>query len=498
MNAATETTPQTTTTVLLPAVVRGELVRDRPVHYQGRGETGFTVADPAAVVPRLARRDRTLSRELNALALDEVLDWLAELGTRLHPDHNPHLAEALAHSPGLADVPPELVRSNYRLLPGLFTREATEEVVHAVGREYLTGWTQRRTSDGRVGAVRAFGTRALHVIAGNSPLIAAMTVVRTAITRGEAIVKTPSNDPLTMLALVRTMLDMAPRHPLSRAISVAYWKGGDENLQRQLYHPSVVDKIIAWGGTDSVRHALPYLGPGLELVTFDPKHSTTVLGAQACTDDALPEVARRLALDVGAFNQVGCVNSRVVYVACGTDDAGIARAVELARALYAELQLLPGTVSTPAGQVDPELRARLRALVAAGFHTVVGGTGGEGAVIVSHVDEPVDFAAALSGRVANIVPVDDPADAVRFLDASTQTVGVYPASLRTRLRDVLPLAGVQRTVELGCAVSVHPALPQDGFEPVRRMVRWVTDEHLPDGAEPLDLVFPPHREEIPG
>ncbi|WP_424186298.1 acyl-CoA reductase [Actinokineospora sp. G85] len=477
-------------TLTVPAVVRGELVEGPLVGFGGRGETGFAVADPAAVVPRLGTRNLALSRELAALDLDEVLDYLAELGARLVD--NKHLDEAVERSAGLADTPPGLVHSNYRLLPGLFAREATEEVVAAIGRDVLTGWPERRMADGRVGAVHAFGVRSVHVIAGNSPLIAAMTLVRTAVTRGEAVVKTPSNDPLTMVALARTMIDMAPGHPLTRAVSVAYWKGGDEALERRLYHPAAFDKIVAWGGMASVKHVVRYLEPGLELVAFDPKRSATILGPEAFEPAALDDVARRLALDVGAFNQVGCVNARVVYAVCDT-----AAAEDLARRVYAELQELPPTVSTAAGRVDTELRADLRALRAGGFHTVVGGEADEGAVIVSHLDEPVGFAGSLAGRVANIVPVETAEDAARHLDATTQTVGVYPAALRHRLREVLPLVGVQRTVELGCAVSVHPALPQDGFEPARRLVRWVTDEHLPAGSDPLDIVFPPHREENP-
>lgn len=486
--------------IAVPAVVRGEVVDADPVTFGGRGDTAFTAPDPAGIVGRLATRDRALEAELDALSIEEILDALTVLGAHLDPGTNPYLREALDHSAGLADVPPSLVGSNYRLLAGLLRRPALEEVVDAVGRDVLDGWPQRRTADGRVGAVHAAGSRAVHVIAGNSPLIAAMTLVRTAITRGEAVVKTPSNDPLTMPALVRTMLDTMPGHPLARAVSTAYWRGGDETIEARLYHPGAVDKIVAWGGFASVRHVVRYLRPGLELVTFDPKSSATVLGPEAFAPDAVDEVAHRLALDVGAFNQVGCVNARVVHAACGTDDAGIAAAEDLARRVHAALAELPATVSTPAEAPDPELLGRLRALRAGGFHTVVGDTTDGrcfgGAVIVSHLDEPVEFADSLAGRVANIVPHDDPRDALRFLDSSTQTVGVYPAALRRRLRELLPRVGVQRTVDLGAAVSVHPALPQDGFEPVRRMVRWVTDEELPPDVGPLDLVFPPHREQV--
>ncbi len=58
----------------------------------------------------------------------------------------------------------------------------------------------------------------------NAP--SALGVVRNAITRSNAIFKTPSNDPLTAAAIARTMIDMAPQHPQTKHRSVASWKGG--------------------------------------------------------------------------------------------------------------------------------------------------------------------------------------------------------------------------------------------------------------------------------
>ena len=63
-----------------------------------------------------------------------------------------------------------------------------------------------------------------------------------------------------------------------------------------------------------------------------------------------------------------------------------------------------------------------------------------------------------------------------WVNASTQTVGVYPDSLKETLRDLLPLYGAQRLVSLGYAADPGFALPQDAIEPVRRMVRWIVDE----------------------
>jgi hypothetical protein len=63
------------------------------------------------------------------------------------------------------------------------------------------------------------------------------------------------------------------------------------------------------------------------------------------------------------------------------------------------------------------------------------------------------------------------------MNAYTQTVGIFPETLKTKLRDAIPLYGAQRLVTLGYAnAGSSAALPQDAIEPIRRMVRWIVDE----------------------
>jgi hypothetical protein len=148
------------------------------------------------------------------------------------------------------------------------------------------------------------------------------------------------------------------------------------------------------------------------------------------------------------------------------------------------MQRLPQSISTKAKHFDPNLRDNIKALRTSGdFYHVIGGESDEGAIIVSHTDEPVDFYPSLSGRVGNLVPIDDALDDVRGMNSYTQTVGVYPESLKLKLRDLVPLFGAQRLVTLGYATSGNTSLPQDAIEPLRRMVKWIVDER----AEPEDL-----------
>src|SRR3546814_3219654 len=87
----------------------------------------------------------------------------------------------------------------------------------ACGVEYLEGWVDQGPGafPGLTARTRAFGARCVHVIAGNAPIVSILTVIRNALTRSDAIIKLPSNDPLTTVALVRNMVEMAPDHPRS-------------------------------------------------------------------------------------------------------------------------------------------------------------------------------------------------------------------------------------------------------------------------------------------
>jgi hypothetical protein len=159
----------------------------------------------------------------------------------------------------------------------------------------------------------------------------------------------------------------------------------------------------------------------------------------------------------------------------------------LGELIYEELVKLPAVISTPPLHVNRELYEHVEASrMTDDWYRVIGGEHREGAIIVSQFDAPVDYSAMLSGRVANVVPVDSVDKVTDAVNAYTQTIGIYPESLKHELRDKLPLFGAQRLTSLGYACSVAIAMPQDGIEPVRRMCKWIVEEECdPDVVIPL-------------
>jgi len=78
--------------ILVPTIIRGEIIEADLVPFSGRGDAlTFCGPDPTTLLDRLPLRDPTALADLEALSLDEIVDYLVELGRRLDIEHNPHM-----------------------------------------------------------------------------------------------------------------------------------------------------------------------------------------------------------------------------------------------------------------------------------------------------------------------------------------------------------------------------------------------------------------------
>lgn len=465
---------------IAPMIIRGQVITDNLIEVGGRGgDLSFLTPDANKYIDRLPLGNPAKLADLYTLSFDDILDYAVELGQRLSLDKNLYLQEACELSYLTAPTTPTIVKASYMGLQNLLSRELITEMAETtVGIEYLEGWVPKTLLDGTELEVRCFGARTLHIVAGNAVSLSLWTIIRNMVLRSDAIIKAPSNDPFTALAIARTMVDMAPDHPLTRHLSVAYWKGGDQAFEQRLYQPQNLEKIVAWGGFASMKHVTQYVQPGLELISLDPKRSASIIGQETFDSEAnMREAAVRLAADIGAINQKGCVCARVAYVQSGTDEAGLQRLNTFGQYVYEAMIGLPNTLSTSPKRYDQGLKAHVDALrLDDEWYKVIGGRDGEGAIICSQLPEPVSFSASLDDRTANLVPVDDLSEMLAAVDAYTQTVGVYPESIKDQLKDVLPLYGAQRIVSLGYAAAMKFAAPQDSIEPMRRMGKWISNQ----------------------
>jgi Acyl-CoA reductase (LuxC) len=487
----------------VPLIIRGQIIEDYEVDYVDRsGGLKFKTPDVRKYIGQLVTDNPVSQLDMYRISLDNIIDFLDEVGRRLDLDKNPHWRQAFEVGCRTSNLSRTVLETAYRSCTSVLSRdEIRERVETQIGRRYLEGWVPTPLADGRVLQIRAMGARGVHVIAGNVPIVSATTLVRCAITRSDTIVKVPSNDPLTMGALARTMIDIDPTHPLTKHLSVAYWKGGDEAVERELYQPSHIEKIVAWGGFASVKHITKYIQPGIDLITLDPKNSTTLIGREALADEAtMRETARRVACDMAGWDQEACNCARVMFIESGTDAAGIAAANRFGQYMFEAMQKLPRTISNGPIHFNPELKAEIDAILPLHeFYRVYCDPDKiekSGAVIVSQMSEQVDFPQLLYGRIGNVVPLDRIEDAMERFTTATQTVGFYPNSLKLRLRDLAALSGAQMLTPVGYAVGGTLCGPKDGIEPERRMVRWIVDSDVDPTVTPGPWMHPDEVERV--
>lgn len=447
----------------VPHVIKGEIVEGDAQDY-GRFRTPVLALDeliwPRALPPPSA-----------AVPAAEIIDVLVALGDWVTRDPDGRIDDAFRASLPLATLEAGVLERSYKTLGKVFDRASLEFQIQQElgGPDVLDGWRTVTGPTGRVSRIRAFPPRLIHIVAGNAAAVTAMTIVRGALTKGVHLIKLPSNDLYTASALLRGLAAVAPGHPLTRSFSAAYWRGGDKGVEAVLCRPIYFDKLIAWGGEGTIRNAREYVGPGFELVSFDPKTSISMIGREVHSSPALREkIADLAADDATVFDQQACVASRFQFVE-GTRDEVDAYAEALQRCIGREREY----ASACGKPVSGPMREEIEALKWLGSdYRIFGGFEGRGLVVRS--EEPVGFHP--DGRVVNVIRVNHLSSAVCFANVATQTVGIFPSERRAALRDALASQGVQRVVAIGSAAKVDAGLPHDGFLPLQRFVRWVNDE----------------------
>jgi hypothetical protein len=463
MNAALQEHP-----VPVCHVLKGEAVVGSDVEF---GPKGARFATPKLDLDALVW-PRHEPVPAFSVPLREIVDILVQTGEWVSADPEGLIEQALEFSVRTCPLPRGVLERSYANLGQVFSRASLEFQVQTElgGADVVDGWREiHGAPSGRKHRIRAFPPRLIHIVAGNSPGVSALTIARGALTKGVHLLKIPSNDLFTATALLRALAAVAPGHPLTRSFSAVYWRGGDERIESMLFRPQFFDKLAAWGGENTLRSAKNYIGPGFELVAFDPKTSISMIGREAfASDELLAVVADRAATDVTLFNQQACAASRIQFVEGSLEQVDRYCALLQAR-LGVEREYASACGDPPASDLRDEIEG-LRDMEP--YFRLWGRCDGRGVVIRS--DEQVSFHP--DGRVVNVVRVEHLKNAARHANVATQTVGVFPSERKAELRDMLASMGAQRVVELGAALGVEIGLPHDGFFPLHRFVRWINDE----------------------
>jgi hypothetical protein len=287
----------------IPIIARGKIIEPSDgdsVEFSGRNGAKFLSPDPHKHIHDLVLGNPVLLTDLNDTPMRNIIDFLAEVGKRLRLENNRYLQESFALALQAGGLAEPILRGVYDDLPRMFDPDGLTALIDTtIGIPYLDGWVPAKGAHSHC-RVRAVGTRQLHITAGNVPVVAALTIVRGALTKSDILIKSPSNDPLTANAIARTLIEIDANHPVTKHVAIAYWKGGDEVMDSQIVRTSRIDKITAWGGMSSVKHIQKFLSPGIDLTALNPKFSMSMIGKEALeSEEAMEEAATGIAVIAG-------------------------------------------------------------------------------------------------------------------------------------------------------------------------------------------------------
>lgn len=458
--------------VSAPFFMRGKVVEGTDATHRSR-DLGVTFATPKIDMNAVVH-PRTEVPPLLNVPTSEIIDFLIETGQRLVAKDNAIMQECVDRMCTTHILPRSVVENSVAHATGYLNRQVLERELEQQFPDpaALDGWVPKQDFTGRKSFVRAFAPRLIHVMPGNSPGVAVKSIAQGSLVKAVNLFKMPSADPFTMVAILRTMAAIDPEHPIVKSMSAVYWRGGDETVERVLYRPQYFDKIVAWGGGDAINNVVKYLGPGFQLVSFDPKTSISMVGREGLeSDEVMEKVADLASGDVMTLNQEACVASRFVFVE--GDQAAVDRFSEKLHRRITERAAASGDIRP----LDMDLKEQIETLMMLDDeYAVWGRTDGKGVVIRS--DEPVDFHPI--NKTANVVRVDKLDDAVKWVNVATQTIGFYPFNRMADYRDRLASGGAQRIVHLGEAGPSTIGNPHDAMYAMHRFVHWMAHE---DGVE---------------
>src|SRR5690606_36038424 len=167
----------------VPLIIRGKVITDADLEFGGRrGGVAFTGPDVRKYLSELTLSTPSKMADLYSISLNEILDFLAELGSQLRFDTNPYLNESIELSCFTSGLSESILRHQYENMGFFFNRQEMAMMVErSCGANYLEGWVEQPGGmPGLTAKSRAFGSRAMHVIAGNAPIVSILTVIRNA------------------------------------------------------------------------------------------------------------------------------------------------------------------------------------------------------------------------------------------------------------------------------------------------------------------------------
>lgn len=315
-----------------------------------------------------------------------------------------------------------------------------------------------------------------HITAGNLPCSAFMSILLGVLLRSAQFVKCATGGSFFPLLLAHSIYAIDSK--AASCIEVATWHGGNHPLERALIDQ--VDCLTATGSDEVISRIRLRVPAGTKFVAHGHKLSFAYISNQVGMGADWGRAVANVALDVTAWNQLGCLSPQVIYVQNG----GAMDAEVFARELAAELERVEqtdprGTLTTEGAAVIASRRSLYALRAANTENTRIWSSKGSTAWTVVYEADPRFQASCLNRfiyvkRSSGIEEVLREADAARKY-VSTVGVAVGVNELKS-VATALARWGVSRVCPIGKMQSPPFTWRHDGQLPLGELVTWTDCE----------------------
>lgn len=445
----------------------------------GRLECRYPAPTPA-LVDSAVRQLRSAADDLARRTVDDLVEAIDAAAARLADPRDPLRREAdrllmlaTGYSAEMSTLVLDRMSADWRAAPtrALLRAELRDPAV-------LDGFTA--LGDGR--RVRVYGpSLAFHVFAGNVPGVAVTSLIRSLLVKAPLLGKLASGQPILPILFARALDSVDPG--MARALAISYWPGGSADAEAKVLEAA--DVVVVYGGpkaADSYRARIP---AGARLVLHGPRFSIGLIGRDALADD--PELPRRVARAIAAFDQHGCVSPHALWVEEPVEDRvedrveagggshGERFAEQLADALARlETELPRGTISPVEASLIQQERGAAEMRGHAGSVRVLAGAGTAWTVVF---DRDPAFRASCLNRFVRVHPVralEETPALLAPVGHALQSVAIAAGDpRRLDLAHHLARIGATRVTSFDRLPWPPPQWHHDGRGPLTELLRWV-------------------------
>ena len=150
----------------------------------------------------------------------------------------------------------------------------------------------------------------IHIAAGNIPNPAVTSIVFGLLTRSAQFVKCASGSAFLPRLFAHSIYDADPK--LGACLEVAEWRGGKVELEEALF--AEANCVTATGSDEMLAAIRSRLPVHTRFLGYGHRVSFGFVAREILTGTHLRRVAARVADDVAAWNQLGCLSPHVIYV----------------------------------------------------------------------------------------------------------------------------------------------------------------------------------------